>query len=268
MPVTYHSAPPSAHDSTIPTRYPAQEADPAWLQRSLEQLIHKTAHDLTAPLASISGLAQIARLSTSAEEVNHYLDLIQGQSNKLMGLLAELVEVGQLQSRPPVAVPLDVKACLEDALASVSEWPETRGLDLELQAEPIETFLDAPRLRSMVQHLLANAIHFQDPSKPRRWVKIMAAVADGVIRLEVKDNGKGMAESFLPTAFDLFSRGDLHTSGSGLGLYLVKEAARSMGATIQLESLPGKGTRVILSIPYPGQENKAPDQPGNQTIGA
>ncbi len=268
MPIPYQSATPFAQDPSIPSCTVSQEADPAWLQRSLEQLIHKTAHDLTAPLASISGLTQIARLSQSQEEIHHYLDLIQGQSNKLMGLLGELVEVGQLQSRPPVAMPLDLKSCLEDALASVSEWPETRDMNLELQSEPFETFLDAPRLRSMVQHLLANAIHFQDPAKPRRWVKIKASAENGFIRLEIKDNGKGMSEAFLPTACDLFSRGDHTSSGSGLGLYLVKEAARSMGASLRLESVMGKGTRVILSIPHAGKAVTISDQPGNLTIGA
>ncbi len=244
--------------SSVPTESPSLPASVFSLptpseeiqrvQRSLDTLIHRASHDLKGPLASISGLAQIAVSSDQLQEVRGYLDMIHRLSNKLMIVLEELVEVNHMQAVPVAPRWVNLREMLEDCLAAFSEWPEARDISLLVDAPPCKAFVDAHRLRSMLHHLLTNSILYHDPNKSQRWIRLGLQRDDKGVSISVQDNGRGMSPRFLAQAFDMFSRADASSKGSGLGLYLAKEAAITMGAALWLESELGKGTSAFIRL--------------------
>jgi signal transduction histidine kinase len=72
----------------------------------------------------------------------------------------------------------------------------------------------------------------------------------------VNDNGIGISEEYQSKVFDMFFRGHAASSGTGLGLYIVKEIVQKMGGTISLSSSLGEGTSVHLSLPSEKSEIK------------
>lgn len=218
-------------------------------QKAFETLIHRIHHDLNGPLASIAGLAQIARLEPELPAVLNHLDTIHRLSNKLTGILEELLEVNHIHSEAPRPHWVDVSQELDLAISGFSEWPESRGIDIQLEGVPVMLFVDPNRLRSALSHLLSNAIIHHDEHKSERWIRVRFEEEGEQVRIEVEDNGKGIEKEFLNRVFEMFSVGEQKSGGSGLGLYLTKEAVGSMGGVLQVESERGVGTKVAMYFP-------------------
>ena len=68
-------------------------------------------------------------------------------------------------------------------------------------------------------------------------------------RIEIKDNGIGIAKEHLPYIFNMFYRAHTKSIGSGLGLYIVNEAITKLGGRVEVQSVLGKGSTFILTIP-------------------
>ena len=119
-----------------------------------------------------------------------------------------------------------------------------------LCGEDEEVFLDRDRLEKVVLNLAVNGLKFT-PSGGE--VSLSAAVEDGHLILEVEDNGAGMKEDQLNSAFERFWQADTSAAkkhnGVGIGLALVKSLTESMKGTIAIESEYGKGTKFTISVP-------------------
>ena len=160
--------------------------------RSFDSLIDKMSHDLNGPLATISGLVQLAQMSDDVEEVRMHLSRIHQVSSKLSGLLGELVELSSLHGSESNPRMIDVAESIEDAVAALSECPEAKTTQLIVEATPCRVLLDGARLRSIVQHLVSNALLHHDSTKSEKWVKVIVEKEDDFLSIQVNDNGKGM----------------------------------------------------------------------------
>lgn len=236
-------------DSVPVSANPAQSHSSAASQDAFDTLIHRIHHDLNGPLASIAGLVQIARMEKDLPAVIDHLDTIHRLSNKLTGILEELLEVNQLHSERPRPHWIDIEQELELVVSGYSEWPEARDITLTVESDHCSFFTDPNRLRSALNHLVSNAIIHHDPEKSKKWISVHSASAAGQLRIEILDNGKGIEEQFLPKVFDMFSIGEHQGRGSGLGLYLAKEAINSMGGTLEIQSDRGRGTKATIYFP-------------------
>ena len=119
---------------------------------------------------------------------------------------------------------------------------------------------DAERLRRILDNLVDNALKYTPAGG---HVEIVAAAEPGgAARLEVADDGPGIAAEHLPRIFERFYRVDKARSrdlgGTGLGLSIVKHLAESLGATVSVESEPGRGARFRVALPA----RPAMDSPG------
>lgn len=242
---------PSALDlDSVPVSSNPVEGHPsAGNQQAFETLIHRIHHDLNGPLASIAGLVQIARMEQDLPAVINHLDTIHKLSNKLTGILEELLEVNHIHSEPPRPHWVDIEQEVELVVSGFSEWPEAREVELQVEGAPCSLYTDPNRLRSVLGHLISNSIIHHDPKKTDQWVSVRTINEDGHFKIEVRDNGKGIDAEFLAKVFDMFSIGEQNGGGSGLGLYLAKEAVSSMGGTLIIESERGIGTKATIYFP-------------------
>lgn len=213
--------------------------------RAFETLIHRIHHDLNGPLASIAGLVQIARMESELPEVFSHLDNIHKLSNKLTGILEELMQISHLHGEEPNFHEVSLEEEIQTVVSGFSEWPEARGITLTVDTEEIQMVTDPNRLRNVLSHLVANSIHHHDASKSDQWIRISTRVSEEQVIITVMDNGEGIDPAFLGKVFDMFSVGGNH-GGSGLGLYLAKVAIHSLGGEIRIESEKGLGTEVNI----------------------
>ena len=111
----------------------------------------------------------------------------------------------------------------------------------------LEIVADKVLLHSVFQNLIHNAINYCNHQSP--WVKISVVSKNNGIEFEVADNGKGIPDQIKSRVFEMFYRGHPDSTGSGLGLFIVKNALEKMKGSINLESTMEHGTIFTVFIP-------------------
>jgi signal transduction histidine kinase len=101
----------------------------------------------------------------------------------------------------------------------------------------------------LINNLLANAVAFQDYQKELSFVTVKITTSAEKMVISFQDNGIGIEERFLDKVFDMFYKASSVSTGSGLGLYIVKEIVTQLGGTVFISSEVGKSTHVEVSLP-------------------
>ncbi len=145
---------------------------------------------------------------------------------------------------------------LSDLVQQLSETLAIKDVVVHLAADLGEVQLEAGRLKLLLSNLLSNAVKYSDPEKRARGVWVTRQDhADGSMELIVTDNGLGIPKNRLEDVLGLQVRAhatldEAHSvSGNGLGLYLVDEAIRELGGSVEVKSELGEGTSVHLVFP-------------------
>jgi len=110
-------------------------------------------------------------------------------------------------------------------------------------------YSDERRLKSIVHNIMSNSVKYSDPKKETSWLRIAIEYSPTNCILTFTDNGKGISPENQLKVFDMFYRATSERSGSGLGLYIVKEMTEKIGGTIVLTSTLGVGTTLRLELP-------------------
>ena len=96
---------------------------------------------------------------------------------------------------------------------------------------------------------MSNGIKYADLTKDKPKIEISASSGDDAIAITFRDNGIGIHTDILPHIFEMFYRGNVESSGSGLGLYIVKETVEKLGGTIQVASEFKHFTSFTITLP-------------------
>ena len=113
----------------------------------------------------------------------------------------------------------------------------------------IAFFSDKIRCRIIMENMLSNAIKYQDLHKPFNRLLIKIVTTETNMRIGFSDNGIGINHQHLPKIFDMFYRATDTATGSGLGLYIVKECIEKLRGTIVVESEPTLFTKFEIVLP-------------------
>jgi signal transduction histidine kinase len=206
------------------------------------------AHELRTPLTVIRGQAE-AIVDGVYPATPDQMAPILAATHTLEGLVADLrtlalADAGSLRlEREPV----DVAVLLHDSLDAFRSAADAAGVtmtaDIASDLPPVDG--DPARLRSVLSNLLANALRHTPPGGT---IGVTAAAAGGVVRLTVRDDGEGIAPELLPRVFDRFVKSRA-SNGSGLGLAIVRDIVEAHGGAATVDSKPGQGTAVSLTLP-------------------
>jgi signal transduction histidine kinase len=227
------------------------------LDRAKSEFLSVVSHELRTPLTALQGFSELLLRSAlppdRAQRCLVYLHTEACALGRIVGDLLDLsrIEVGRALELRPERVDLD--ALMERNIALfAAEHPEHRfrwttgGPAAALRADP-----DA--LDRMVKNLLSNAVKYS-PRGGRVAVSAGAAADQpGMVEVAVEDDGIGIPPDQLPRIFDKYVRvphpETASTRGLGLGLCLVKALAEAHGGRVEVDSLPGKGSRFRLLLP-------------------
>lgn len=209
-------------------------------------------YELRTPLTTVLGFAEIladeyyGSLNARQKE---YARGIAETAQALAGLIDDIADLVSIEAGQMTLdrAPVDVHGLLASVLALTREAVRRKSLVLNFDCPPdIGTLTaDEKRLKQVLYHLLLNAIAFT----PEGGQIILAAQPEaGWMAFTVADTGVGMSEAEQAVAFDRFARGR-GSSGRGLGLSLVQSFVALHGGTVELISVPGEGTTVIVRLP-------------------
>ncbi|MGB0423892.1 MAG: sensor histidine kinase, partial [Flavobacteriales bacterium] len=109
--------------------------------------------------------------------------------------------------------------------------------------------LDHLRVKMILNNLVSNSIKYRDRTREQSTFELSIQESQNNIEIIAQDNGVGIDEESLPKIYDMFYRIAEDDMGSGIGLYIVKEAIDKMGGSITVESEPGKGCKFTIILP-------------------
>ena len=216
-------------------------------------------HELRTPIAALRTFNELLRdgATYDPEARDEFLEQSQQQIERLDWLAANLLELSKLDSGL-VSLdlrPQDLRAVIEDAVEQAAPVAARKGVTLrtDLTADGLRLLHDPPRLGQVLTNLLGNAVKFT-PAGGSVAVSL-AETADGAA-IVVTDTGVGIDPAELPHIFERFYRGAQaareRAAGSGLGLSIVRSIVEMHRGRIAVESAPGKGTSVTVSLPRAG----------------
>jgi signal transduction histidine kinase len=206
------------------------------------------AHELRTPLTIIRGQAEGIADGVYASEPEQMAPILA--ATRTLEVLVDdlrtlaLADAGSLKlEREPVDVAVLVNETL-DAFRTAASSAGVRLVE-EVAADLPAVEGDAARLSRVVGNLVSNALRHTPPGGT---VRIIGTAAPQGVRLTVRDDGEGMAADLQPRVFDRFVKGP-SSSGSGLGLGIVRDVVEAHGGTVAIESTLGEGTAVHLTLP-------------------
>ncbi|MEM9832850.1 MAG: ATP-binding protein [Bacteroidota bacterium] len=217
----------------------------------LKTLVYRVSHDLKGPLASMQGLLQVIdQTETDLPTLNYYVSLIKQSADKLNSTLMGLLEIGIADRTKLDVQKFDIADCIHDVINSLSNYPNRENVDISLEIDTPVRFTSSEKLfRSIFQNLVENSIKYHRYRNNAPFIIINAKPWRGGIDITVKDNGAGMDKMVLDRAFDMFYRGNHTSSGSGLGLFIVKSNIEKLGGELKIKSKVDKGTEVKFYLP-------------------
>jgi two-component system sensor histidine kinase KdpD len=207
------------------------------------------AHEVRTPLTVVSGaLDTLVDIDVDDERVRQLVLMAHAQAEHLAGVVDELM-APQPTGDPAVERARLVRVALERvvtrALASVSTRMQGRVVDTDIPADLIVT-TSPPRLAAILVNLLENAARYGG-SGP---IECRGALEGGVLVLEVADRGPGLGAVDPETLFAPYTQGpDGDPNGRGVGLYLVRMLAQSMGGDVTLGNRAGGGCVARIDLP-------------------
>ncbi|NJN41069.1 MAG: HAMP domain-containing histidine kinase [Flammeovirgaceae bacterium] len=134
---------------------------------------------------------------------------------------------------------------------SLRYGPEADQITLECNFErTLSVRTDRERIKIILSNLISNALRYHDLEKTNRYVKVNAYSKDKSFILEIEDNGQGIEDEHKSRVFDMFFRANEKSIGSGLGLYIVKEALEKISGIIQVNSRIKEGSVFTIRLPF------------------
>ncbi|UQZ83560.1 Alkaline phosphatase synthesis sensor protein PhoR [Paenibacillus konkukensis] len=228
------------------------------LELMRQDFVSSVSHEIQSPLTSIAGFSKMIRYSDLPEEErNHYLDIIQTESERLSRLSENLLSLASLESEHHPFHPVVYRLDEQIRRIIVTQEPiwSAKRLDLQLNLPPVMLSADEDQLSQVWINLLHNAIKFTPEGGVIR-VKLEALVDR--VQVTVHDSGIGMGPEELAHIFDRFYKADRarqrEVGGSGLGLAIVRKIVDLHCGIITVDSKPGQGS--LFKVMLPGAVKK------------
>ena len=224
--------------------------------QELDRFAVHVSHDLKTPLITLAGFLGYMEKDIREENYEQAIkDFSQiNEAAKTMGKfvdeLLDLSRVGRI-TNPPADVSFN--AIVQNALKAVDGPLKVKQIQVEIDAEFPTVHVDRSRIVQVIQNLLTNAIKFMG-DQPNPIIKIGVDNIENEHIFFVQDNGIGIASKHHENIFELFSKLDSRTEGTGIGLGLVKRIIEVHGGRIWVESELGKGTTFFFTLENIEQE--------------
>lgn len=216
----------------------------------LDNFVYSVSHNLRAPLASVLGLINVAKMDDEerGKHFDPFFRMMEKSIHKLDETLKEILDYSR-NSRGDIQIEkIDPEGFFYESLEKLKYLSNTHQVEAGFRWEgPDAIYSDAYRVKMIFNNMISNAIKYSDPSKNKKLLNVTVKVSDKVTMV-FEDNGIGMRESLLPYIFNMFYRGTEKSEGAGLGLYIVKEAVEKLEGKIDVESREGVGSVFTITL--------------------
>jgi signal transduction histidine kinase len=221
--------------------------------RELDRFVYSASHDLRSPISSLKGLVEILKTEEDPEEAKNYLDMMLSVLNKQDQFIKDIIDYSRNKRTKDVLKQLSLKEIVDDAIEQLQYAENVKKITIKKRLLVDKTYSDNLRLRIIINNLLSNAIKYADFNKENPFISITTHTSGTDLIIQIEDNGIGISKQYLNRIFEMFFVTNKN-KGTGLGLYIVKEAIENLKGNITVESKINIGTKFIVTIPV---QNKA-----------
>ena len=218
----------------------------------LDHFIHSASHDLKAPVSSIEGLVNILntmleKIGTIEPEIPKAMELIYESIDKFKKTITDLSEISKIQKASELMTDVDIAEVISDIEILISDLiTQSQGsIHKSLKCPNIK--FSKINLQSILINLISNSLKYRSERKPVIWIS--SEVQGDYVKIQVKDNGRGIERKHFSIIFEMFKRVNYHVEGSGIGLYLVKRIVDQSNGKIDIESEENEGTTFTVYLP-------------------
>lgn len=220
------------------------------LNAELDSFAYRVSHDLKAPLASIQGLLNIARLE-HISQAPFYFDKIETSVSKLDAFIKDIISYSKNARLEVNFEKVNLKKLINEIVNGLAYDEKYSFISFRLDASTdLVVNTDKTRLTFILNNLLSNAFKFADKEKANPFVLVKVLKNNEHLQLIIEDNGLGIPKAFQKDVYKMFYRANEKSDGTGLGLYIVKESVDKLKGKINLVSEEGKFTRFQINLPF------------------
>jgi signal transduction histidine kinase/CheY-like chemotaxis protein len=243
----------------VTVRDVAERAD---RERRQSEFVATAAHELRSPLTSIKGFVELLERTPEqmSERQRGFVDIILRSTDRLVDLVNDLLDVARIDAHQVETSddPIDVGEAVHEIAELMGTRIAEKRQELVVYVAPALplALADPGRVRQIIANLLTNAHEYTGAGGR---IEVRAEADRAWVRLSVADSGVGMTREEVDRVFDRFRRGghaNAPSSGSGLGLSIVKSLVELQHGEIEVESEPGRGStfRVRLPVAVSGRD--------------
>jgi len=227
------------------------------LEASRREFVANVSHELRTPLTTIKSYAEALGDGALEEPplAERFVGVIRSETERMIRLVTDLLHLSRFDSQqaPLRRQLIDMGEMMEDVVDRFSLQLRQKAITVKVEAEPglQKAWLDRDGIDQVLDNLVSNAIKY---TLDGGSIALSARVNEaGQLAVAVKDTGIGIPKKDLGRIFDRFYRVDKARSrsmgGTGLGLSIAREIVRAHGGNIAIESEPGVGTTVTVTLP-------------------
>lgn len=226
-------------------------------ERQNRELISNISHDLKTPITAIKGYVEgiLDGVADTPEKKDKYLRTIYNKASDMQKLISELTVYSNVENNriPYNFHQINVADYFKDCVEEVGMDLENRNIRLDysnLVSEDTVIIADPEQMKKVINNIISNSVKYMDKKNGEIDIRILDELDS--VRIEIEDNGKGIAQKDLSKIFDRFYRTDASRNsmqgGSGIGLSIVKKIIEDHGGYIWATSKEGEGTCIHFVI--------------------
>lgn len=209
------------------------------LNYELDTFIYRAAHDIRGPITTIMGLCNLALMEKDFKKCQEYLLVLDKFSKNTQFTLNRILSVNEIKNNHIKPSHFTLGKLRDGVLAMLIDNPNRNKVSITFEMDDnVTVYYDYNLLQLIIHSMVDNAVRFRSNDltvKPSCNVSIFIE-EDGSFKARVVDNGQGIESAIKEKVFDMFYRGNEYSSGSGLGLYISKIAAKKLSGDVYLIS--------------------------------
>lgn len=226
----------------------------------LTNFVYKVSHDLRSPLLSVFGLISLVKNKQFDDETAKYISLIEERVHRLDAFIMDILSHSKNLYTEIQVEKIEFRKVIDSTFKDLSYMNNYPRIKKQINIARKDFYSDPQRLKDIFRNLIANAIQYIHPSRKTNFINIDISVSDRYASIVIEDNGLGIDKQVVPKIFNMFYRGIEISTGSGIGLYIVKQAVEKLGGNISVESEISQGSKFFITLPNLAENKRMPDE--------